>query len=129
MSSTSILRASAATAMPQVDASAEREAKVQELLHAGNWNVLVLHAAEWTRKQPENANAWKHLSVGYANLGQTADALAAMYRAPGPPADTLPPVDHLKQTLRPILNDEQWATLVASLADHDRPAAPTPAAQ
>jgi len=78
-----------APAAPQVDASAEREAKVQELLRAGNWNVLVLHAAEWTRKEPENAKAWKHLSVGYANLKQIDDALAAAERAaslaPGEP--------------------------------------------
>lgn len=76
-------------ALPQVDASAEREARVQALLRAGNWNVLVLHAAEWTRKEPENAKAWKHLSVGYANLGQTDDALAAAEKAaqlaPGEP--------------------------------------------
>ena len=78
-----------APAAAQVDASAEREAKVAELLRAGNWNVLVLHAAEWTRKEPENARAWKHLSVGYANLKQTDDALAAAERAailaPGEP--------------------------------------------
>jgi len=76
-------------ALPQADASAEREARVQALLRAGNWNVLVLHAAEWTRKEPENAKAWKHLSVGYANLGQTDDALAAAEKAaqlaPGEP--------------------------------------------
>lgn len=72
---------SPAPAAPQVDAAAEREAKVQELLRAGNWNVLVLHAAEWTRKEPENARAWKHLGVGYANLKQIEDALAASEKA------------------------------------------------
>ena len=61
------------------------------------------------------------LGLSAEQTRRAADALAAMYRAPGPAAaaDKLPPVDHLKQTLRPILNDEQWATLVASLADHD----------
>jgi tetratricopeptide (TPR) repeat protein len=67
--------------VPQVDTTAEREAKVQELLRAGNWNVLVLHAAEWTRKEPANASAWKFLSLGYANLKQNEDAFAAGERA------------------------------------------------
>ena len=69
------------------------------------------------------------LALSAEQTRRTADALAAMYRTPGPAADTtLAPVDHIKQKLRPILNNEQWATLVASLADHDRPATPTPAA-
>ena len=56
---------------------AEREAKVQELMGAGNWNVLVLHAAEWTRKDPTYADAWKYLAVGYANMRQHDDAFLA----------------------------------------------------
>ncbi|MBK9674692.1 MAG: tetratricopeptide repeat protein [Betaproteobacteria bacterium] len=75
--------ASAPAAAPTDAAAqrAERESKVQELIAAGNWNVLVLHAAEWTRKEPANAEAWMHLSVGYANLRQNEDALAAAERA------------------------------------------------
>jgi Flp pilus assembly protein TadD len=49
-------------------------AKVQELQDSGNWNVLVLYASEWTRKEPLNAAAWNQLSLGYANLRQYADA-------------------------------------------------------
>jgi tetratricopeptide (TPR) repeat protein len=43
---------------------------VQQLKDAGNWNVLVLYASKWTRDQPDNAVAWKELSIGYANLRQ-----------------------------------------------------------
>ena len=82
-----------APARPEADVAAEREAKVQELLRAGNWNVLVLHAAEWTRREPENARAWNHLSVGYANLKQHDEALAAAEKAaqlaPGEPKSWL----------------------------------------
>jgi Tfp pilus assembly protein PilF len=60
---------------------AEREAKVQELMSAGNWNVLVLHAAEWTRKDPNHADAWKYLAVGYANMRQHDDAFVAGEKA------------------------------------------------
>jgi tetratricopeptide (TPR) repeat protein len=60
---------------------AEREAKVQELIGAGNWNVLVLHAAEWTRKDPTYADAWKYLAVGYANMRQHEDAFLAGEKA------------------------------------------------
>lgn len=60
---------------------AERDAKVQELMGAGNWNVLVLHAAEWTRKDPTHSDAWKYLAVGYANMRQHDDAFAAADKA------------------------------------------------
>jgi tetratricopeptide (TPR) repeat protein len=63
--------------------------RVQELRHAGNWNVLVLYASDWTRKQPENGTAWKELSVGYANMRQFDDAYEAAKKAvqltPGDP--------------------------------------------
>jgi tetratricopeptide (TPR) repeat protein len=59
----------------------EFEGKVQELKKTGNWNVLVLYAAEWTRKQPKNAAAWHQLGVGYTNLRQFSDALDASYKA------------------------------------------------
>jgi tetratricopeptide (TPR) repeat protein len=56
-------------------------ATVQQLRAAGNWNVLVLYAAEWTRKEPDNAAAWNHLAVGYRNLRQYNDALDAAEKA------------------------------------------------
>ncbi len=55
--------------------------KVRELREAGNWNVLVLYAVEWTRKQPGNPQAWKELGAGYAALRQFDDALDAATRA------------------------------------------------
>ncbi|HKE38408.1 MAG TPA: tetratricopeptide repeat protein [Casimicrobiaceae bacterium] len=57
------------------------EARVQELKEAGNWNVLVLYAAEWTRNHPTNAQAWKELSVGYSRMRQFSDALEAATKA------------------------------------------------
>jgi len=64
---------------------------VRELKIAGNWNVLVLYANEWTRKEPNSAAAWRELSVGYANLQQFNDALDAATRAVQlAPQDALP---------------------------------------
>lgn len=63
-----------ATPVPQNSPTKEFLAKVQALRDASNWNVLVLYAAEWTRKEPGNALAWNELSLGYANLHQYADA-------------------------------------------------------
>ena len=57
------------------------EVRIQELKKAGNWNILVLYAFEWTRKDPKNAAAWHELSVGYANLRQFGDALDAAREA------------------------------------------------
>jgi tetratricopeptide (TPR) repeat protein len=66
-------------------------ATVRELKIAGNWNVLVLYANEWTRKEPNNATAWRELSVGYANLQQFNDALDAAAKAVQlAPQDPLP---------------------------------------
>lgn len=59
----------------------ELEAQVETLARAGNWNVLVLHAADWTRRDPDNATAWKQLAVGYTNMRQFDDAYAAAERA------------------------------------------------
>ena len=55
--------------------------KVSDLKAAGNWNVLVLYAVEWTRKAPTNAVAWHELSMGYAKLRQFNDAVEAATRA------------------------------------------------
>jgi tetratricopeptide (TPR) repeat protein len=66
-------------------------ATVRELKIAGNWNVLVLYANEWTRKEPNNPVAWRELSVGYANLKQFNDALDAATKAVQlSPEDALP---------------------------------------
>jgi len=56
-------------------------ATVQQLKEAGNWNVLVLYAAEWTRQEPGNSAAWRELSGGYARLHQYNDALDAAAKA------------------------------------------------
>jgi tetratricopeptide (TPR) repeat protein len=56
-------------------------ATVQQLKDAGNWNVLVLYAAEWTRQEPGNSAAWRELSGGYARLRQYNDALDAATKA------------------------------------------------
>jgi tetratricopeptide (TPR) repeat protein len=80
--------AAAAVAAPQAATGAEPDARVRELeaqvealARAGNWNVLVLHAAEWTRRDPDNAAAWKQLAVGYTSLRQFDDAYAAADKA------------------------------------------------
>jgi tetratricopeptide (TPR) repeat protein len=57
------------------------ETKVQQLKQAGNWNVLVLYASEWTRKEPLNAAAWTELSIGYIKMRQLGDSLEAAKRA------------------------------------------------
>ena len=56
-------------------------ARVKELKEAGNWNVLVLYATEWTRNHPTNAQAWKELSVGYSRMRQFSDAFEAAAKA------------------------------------------------
>ena len=55
--------------------------RLQALKSAGNWNVLVIYAGEWTRAQPENPDAWRELSMGYVRLGQFRDALDAATKA------------------------------------------------
>jgi tetratricopeptide (TPR) repeat protein len=57
------------------------ETKVRQLKNDGQWNVLVLYAAEWARKEPNNAAPWYELSVGYAKLRQLEDALNAATKA------------------------------------------------
>ncbi len=56
-------------------------AKIQSFKDAGNWNVLVLYAVEWTRKEPANAQAWKELGGGYLRMKQYEDALDATRKA------------------------------------------------
>lgn len=61
--------------------SVELAQKVQELRDAGNFNVMVLYATEWTRKEPDNATAWDELRVGYLHLRQYDDARNAAKKA------------------------------------------------
>jgi tetratricopeptide (TPR) repeat protein len=63
------------------DPSTELAHKVAGLEAAGNWNVQVLYAGEWTRKYPENATAWNRLAAGYLQMGQMDEALEAAQRA------------------------------------------------
>ncbi len=65
----------------QSDLEPTLEATVQKLKEAGNWNVLVLYASAWTRREPNNAAAWNELSGGYAELRQLDDALDAATKA------------------------------------------------
>ncbi len=55
--------------------------KIQEFKDAGNWNLLVLYAVEWTRKEPSNPQAWKELGGGYLRMRQFEDALDATRKA------------------------------------------------
>jgi len=55
--------------------------KVKDLATAGNWNVLVLHATEWTRKAPEDPDAWLALGAGFMHLKQHYEAAEALARA------------------------------------------------
>jgi tetratricopeptide (TPR) repeat protein len=57
------------------------ETTVQQLKNEGKWNLLVLFASEWTRKDPNNAAAWYELSVGYVNMRQLEEAFDAATKA------------------------------------------------
>jgi tetratricopeptide (TPR) repeat protein len=72
--------ARAVTARP-TPASVAFDKKVQELRDAGNFNVMVLFATEWTRKEPDNAAAWDQLRAGYVHLRQYEDARSAAKKA------------------------------------------------
>ena len=55
--------------------------KVRALKKEGNWNLVVIYAVEWTRKQPGNADAWKELSQAYIKLRQYGEAQDAATKA------------------------------------------------
>ena len=55
--------------------------KLRALKNEGNWNLVVLYAVEWTRKQLANADAWKELSQGYIKLRQYGEAQDAATKA------------------------------------------------
>ncbi|MFO1396756.1 MAG: hypothetical protein U1F48_06805 [Burkholderiales bacterium] len=78
----------AAPAAAKVQAAAETRPvnaefmqKLQQFRDAGNWNMVVLYAVEWTRRDPANAAAWNELRAGYVNLRQYDDALTAARKA------------------------------------------------
>lgn len=55
--------------------------RIQQLKDLGKWNVLVLYATEWTRREPGNAVAWSELGAGFAKLRQYNDAIEAATKA------------------------------------------------
>jgi tetratricopeptide (TPR) repeat protein len=71
----------AAVEAPKPDPAVELMRKIQEFRDAGNWNMLVLYAVEWTRREPSNAVAWNQLRAGYLNLRQLDDAQGAARKA------------------------------------------------
>ncbi len=71
----------AAEATDQGDLHPNFAARVEDLKQEGNWNVLVLYASDWTRKEPDNASAWHELSLGYAKIRQFEDAFHAAAKA------------------------------------------------
>jgi tetratricopeptide (TPR) repeat protein len=64
-----------------IAAAQDLVAKVRTFKKEGNWNVVVLYAVEWTRKQPGNPDAWKELSQGYMKLRQYEEAQDAATKA------------------------------------------------
>lgn len=64
-----------------VNPGPELAARVASLKQAGNWNVMVLYAGEWTRKDPSNAVAWTELAFGYRKLRQLDEAFEAAKKA------------------------------------------------
>jgi tetratricopeptide (TPR) repeat protein len=65
----------------QGDPVATFETTVLQLKNDRQWNVLVLYATEWARKEPSNAAPWYELSIGYSKLRQLEDALNAATKA------------------------------------------------
>jgi hypothetical protein len=81
-STQAVTQAAGAVAAKPADGGNEAvRSQVQALEKAGNWNLLVIYATEWTRKQPFNPQAWKTLSVGYTKLRQFPEALDAATKA------------------------------------------------
>ena len=76
-----VAAAATVVAPAPVDPAVDLAAKVASLKEAGNWNVLVLYANEWTRKQPDSAAAWYELGAGYAKLRQSDEAFEAAKKA------------------------------------------------
>jgi Flp pilus assembly protein TadD len=55
--------------------------KIAKLIEAKNWNMAVIYASDWTRKEPTNVNAWIHLGNAYTAIGQFRDAFDAATKA------------------------------------------------
>ena len=70
-----------ATGAPGSPGGEDFVGKVRALEKEGNWNVVVLYAVEWTRKQPANPEAWRVLSQGYITLRQHGEAQDAATKA------------------------------------------------
>lgn len=96
--------------------------KFQAIKSSRNWNLIVLYAVEWTRKQPANPEPWKELSMGYYQLRQYGDALDAATKAVEiAPTDsvawqTLGQINLTVQRAVPALEAFERA---AALNDHD----------
>ncbi len=56
-------------------------ARIARFKDAEQWNLVVLHAIEWTRKEPQNPIAWNELGLGYIRVGQFDDAEQALRTA------------------------------------------------
>ncbi len=63
------------------DLSTPFPVRIQQLKDVGKWNVLVLYATEWTRREPQNAIAWAELGAGFAKLHQYNEAIEAATKA------------------------------------------------
>jgi tetratricopeptide (TPR) repeat protein len=74
-------RAAAAAAREPPPSDPALARKVEGLARDGRWNVLVVYAAEWARRESRNADAWHHLGAGLAKLGRYDEAGAAAGRA------------------------------------------------
>lgn len=73
--------AASSTVIPQengaIAENVDFAGKLQALKNAGDWNIFVLNAVEWTRKQPQTPDAWRELAAGYVKLRQLGEALDA----------------------------------------------------
>jgi len=78
---TPAIPATTATGAPGSPGGEDFVGKVRALEKEGNWNVVVLYAVEWTRKQPANPEAWRVLSQGYISLRQHGEAQDAATKA------------------------------------------------
>ena len=56
-------------------------ARITKMVETGNWNVVALLAAEWTRREPANGQAWLQLGDGYFRLHELPEALDALTKA------------------------------------------------
>jgi Flp pilus assembly protein TadD len=78
-----------ATPAGPAPAPASDKAIASRLFRAGDWNALLAHALDWTRREPRDWAAWTYLGLAHHRLRHVADAVAAYTRAwelaPGEP--------------------------------------------